>query len=514
MIVGIPEYAPDMPDMPSAASDGTPSSAGTSDTILNVLPLSPVSYGPMGSLSTISAALTARCQGAICINDNSGNVRIFAGDATKLYRSTNGTTFPDVSKVGGYSTASDAQWSYTQFGSRIIATNYVDAPQSYIDGTSTLFSDCITSGLTSLKAKFVATVKDFVVFFNCVDGTFGTNPQRAHWAAINDPTNIPTPGSQAAANALSDFQDVVGTHGRGMGIVGNLGSAHGALFFERAVWRMMYAGMPDVFDFYPAQGAKGLLASGGLLQYGPLAFYPAEDGFYAFDGSNPVPIGKNKIDRFFLADVNYSYLDRMSSAVDSKRGLCLWSYVGAGATSGVPNRVLIFSPFLNRWTVTDAGAINAEYLIRAATFGVTLEGLDAYGTLETLPYSLDSNIWTGGGSALGAFDSAHKFGYFDGTSLAATIDSSDAELIPGRQTMVNKVRPLVDSTGATIATCSRNALADTKTYSTDGAQERDGTVATRGRGRYMRFRTKIPAGTAWTQFSGVDIENASPIGMD
>ena len=47
------------------------------------------SYRPWKSIQTSSGnALTARCQGAATFKDDSGNVFIFAGDATKLYKKT------------------------------------------------------------------------------------------------------------------------------------------------------------------------------------------------------------------------------------------------------------------------------------------------------------------------------------------------------------------------------------------------------------------------------------------
>lgn len=503
MIVPVAEFAPDMPDFP----------ATTTDVAFNVVPSTPVSYGPCPSLQAFSTALTARCQGAIEMADNSGNVRVFAGDVSKLYRSTTGASFSDVSKGGGYSLAADQQWRFTQFGQRIIATDYADNIQSYVEGTSSLFADMITSGQTDLKARFVATVKDWVVFLNTSDGTNGAQPQRVWWSAINDPTSFPTPGTQAAANVLSDFQDNVGPHGRGMGIVGNLGSANAGVFYERAVFRMVYSGLPDIFDFAPAEGARGLLASGSLVQQGPIAFYFGEDGVYAFDGSSSRAIGKNKIDKFLLNDLQFTYLDRVSGAVDPKRGLIVWAYPGVGAVNGVANRLLFYSPFLDRFSITDVGAINAEYLIRGASFGKTLEQLDSFGTIDSLAYSLDSSVWTGGVSVLAGFDSSHKFGYFDGSNLAATVDTQDGELVPGRQCMVNFLRPLVDVSSATVATAARDRIADTVTYSSAVAIARAGTCPVRARGRYHRARIQVPAGASWTHISGVDTQEVQPLGI-
>lgn len=144
MIIPIAEFAPDQPDIPS----------NSSDTIYNVLPLTANCYAPLPSLQPYSGALASRCQGAVSIQDNAGAVRVFAGDATKLYRLTSASTTPaNVSKAALYTAPSTGMWSFAQFGNRVIATDYNDAPQSYVEGSSALFADLIATGVTTLKAK-------------------------------------------------------------------------------------------------------------------------------------------------------------------------------------------------------------------------------------------------------------------------------------------------------------------------------------------------------------------------
>jgi len=482
MIIPISEFAPDQPDVPST----------TSDTIYNVLPITPQSYGAMPSFQAYSSAITARPQGSISAIDATGSVRVFVGDAKKLYRITSASVTPaDVSIAAGYTTADNDIWSFTQFGTRVIATNFTDPPQSYVEGTSTLFANMISSGVTSLKAKIVSTVKEFIVFGNTTDAVNGNCPQRVHWSAVNDPTNFPTPGTQAAANALSDFQDNLGIHGILKGIAGNLGSADAGIFYERAVYRMIYSGQPDIFNFIPAEGATGLLASGGLTQSGPIAYYCGENGFNAFDGSQSRPIGKHKIDRFFYTDADSTYLNRMTSAVDPQRGLLIWSYAGIGNVSGQPNRLLIYSPYLDRWTATETGEQNISCLVRGATFNKTLEALDSFGTVDSLPFSMDSPAWSGGKSLLSGFDSTKKFGYFNGANLSPNVVTSDIELIQGRTSQVSKLRPLADNTGVITSIASRYRVQDNIVYGDNSVLEPNGSSSVRSSGRYHRFKQTI-----------------------
>jgi hypothetical protein len=63
-------------------------------------------------------------------------------------------------------------------------------------------------------------------------------------------------------------------------------------------------------------------------------------------------------------------------------------------------------PSLQPLVATEASTVQIEYVLRGATFGKTLEQLDAYGTIENLPYVLDSPVWAGNRSILAAFDTS------------------------------------------------------------------------------------------------------------
>jgi hypothetical protein len=285
----------------------------------------------------------------------------------------------------------------TLFGQRIIATNFIDPPQSYVMGSSALFADLISSGLTSLKGRYAAVVRDWLVFGNTTDGTYGPQPQRVHWSAIDDPTNFPTPATAGAAAVQSDFDDLVGDAGWVQGIVGNLGTADGAVFQERAVVRMVYIGPPAIFAFTPAEGVRGTPAPGSIVQDGALAYYLGEDGFYVFNGSASQPIGVDRVDKTFLADLDQSYFYRIEGAVDPINKQIWWAYPGSGHSGGNPNRIIVYDRARDRWTITDANDVQVETLLRGLTPGYSLDTLDSLSSsIDALTLSLDSRIYTGG----------------------------------------------------------------------------------------------------------------------
>ena len=84
------------------------------------------------------------------------------------------------------------------------------------------------SDLVSLKAKYIAVIRDFVVAgYDRKSGTVYN--QRVKWSGINDSSTW-TP-SQATQ---SGFQDIVGSHGNFQAIVG--GESAGELYFLKRLF--------------------------------------------------------------------------------------------------------------------------------------------------------------------------------------------------------------------------------------------------------------------------------------
>lgn len=495
-------YTPDQPDYNNPGSD----------VVWNVLPRTDQSYAPWPSLQTVGGALNARCQGAYAMQDNAGNVRLFYGDAQNLYRQTPASSTPaNVSRLvgGNYATGSTERWEMALYGQRVIATNFADAPQSYIEGTSANFSPLIVSGQTDLKARHLGIIKDWVFFGNTTDGTYGVQPQRVWWSAIDDPTNFPLPGTATAAAQQSDFQDLVGDQGWIQAIVGNLGTADGAVFQERGVWRVTYQGPPAIFDFHIAEGVRGTPAPGSVVQVSNIVYYLGEDGFYAFNGTNSQPIGFQKIDKTFFNDLDQSYFYRITSAVDAINKIVYWAYPGVGHSGGNPNRVLAYHWALDRWTHSAVNDIQLEVLLRALTFGYTLEQLDNINpNLDLLTPSLDSRVWTGGRMILGAVDTSHRLAYFTGDNLAPQVQTSEQEAIPQRRALVNRVRPQVDGGTPSVSIGVRNLPTDTTvTYGTAVAMDANGNCNVRANGRYFRALITLPAASSFTHIQGVSFQD-------
>lgn len=482
-----------LPDLPDYQNPGV-------TVAKNVTPFG-ASYKQFPSLVNYSNALTASCKGAIKSRDSGGNAKNFAGDATKLYK-LGSAAWSDVSKVGGYSTATDGRWEFTLFGSEIIATNFADTMQTFNIESSSVFAD-VTG--TPPTARHIATVRDFLVVGNTNDVSDGSVPYRIRWPGVGT-TNSWT----VSATTQSNYKDLYGEGGWVQRIIGG---EYGVIFQERSIWRMTYVGSPVIFQFDKIEDNKGTPAPGSVIKIGNYIAYLGIDGFYIFDGNQSIPIGFNQVDKTFYNEVDQNYLYNVSAAVDPTNQIIYWSYPATGNTGGRPNKILMYNYSANaekRWSFAEQ---ELELIFSYAAEGYTLDSLDTVSTnIDTLSPSLDSRFWTGSVSNLSAFTSSHKLASFTGTALDAAIETGEYQLNEGYRTVVNLVRPLVDGSSSTVSVQigTRNTLAETVTWGMASSVQSDGDAPVRSEARYHRARVNISGG--FTHAQGIEILESSATG--
>jgi hypothetical protein len=478
------EWRPDMPALSQWSRSAT-----------NVVP-DLESYRPLNALATVSNALTARAQGAAWFRGTGGAVKMFAGDATKLYL-LSGATWSDVSKAATtYAPGADGMWRFTQFGSLAIAVNGVDAPQKFDLAAGTNFADL---GGSPPVGTYIATVREFVVM-----GKIGSTPQRVQWSPYNNAEG--TWGSVAATQA--DYQDLP----EGGNVTGLVGGEVGVVFSENAVWRMAYEAPPTVFRFDKIANDIGCSVPGSVAGIGDMAFFLHKSGFYMVQGAQQLkPIGYGKVDRTFWAEFDETNQSRCSAAIDPVRGLYVFAYPANGS-NGTPNRLLIYNWRADKWARAE---VTCEIVFGGVSqTSVTLEGLDAYGTLETLPYSLDSSYWSGAVSLLlFAFYTDHKSGSFSGATLEAILETAEFNPGGGTRAYVRGLRPLIDGGSPYITLGSRDTQQDGVTYGNEVGLTSAGTAPVLRSGRYFRAKARIPAGDTWTHAQGIDDLDVRKSGM-
>jgi hypothetical protein len=452
----------------------------------NVVPLT-AGYGPLPSAVNISNAAAQPLNSAFAGRFSTATT-LFAGGATRLYKyDISNLNIVDVSKLDtgspvDYGTTTG--WDFTQFGNAIIAANGADKLQVWVSGISTNFDDLATNAPT---AKYVTVVRDFVVAANET-----SNPNRVYWSDINDETDW-TPG----VNSQSDTQDIPD----GGNIQGITGGEFGLIFLERAVVRMAYIGSPLFFQFDTISRKLGCYEPNSIVQYGNISWFLADDGFYQCDGQNVSPIGVERVDKFFFNDADQSKISQMSAAVDPINKIVVWCYPNNSET----NSLLIFNWQINRWS---RGITSATSVASLASAGVTLEGLDAYGSIDDLGISLDSRQLLGGKLVLGGIQN-DKLVTFSGANMSPEIRTGDI-VLGDQNSLMRLARPQIDNGSASVAVASRLRLDGTISYGPNVPASSENRVPLRSVGRYHRLRV-IPSGD-WQHAVGVDYD-IEPVGV-
>lgn len=460
----------------------------------NVIP-SLTGYRSFRSLGALSGAASNKIIGMCAAKNDAGAAALYVGDSGKLYRmDASDSSLTDKSKSGGYSTSADDRWRFAQFGETLIATNYDDPPQVATVAGAAVFADL---GGSPPKGKFLAVARDQVVMANTNDAVDGVKPYRIWWSGINSAT------SWTSGTDLSDYQDVVDA-GACTGLVG--GENFIALF-ERALVVGNFVGAPAIYTIQRVQGKRGCSVPGSVTGIGSgLVFFLADDGFYMLRGSEITPIGAEKVNHWFLDRFAVASKENVVSGIDPIHQNVVWAYPSVESADGENDEILIYNYYLNRWSYAVEACTDIAQLFTA---GYTLDQLDNIsGSLDALPASLDDGIYQGGSFFFaGAADK--KVSSFTGDTLAATIETGEFSVAPGRHSLVNNVVPYLaakqgQSPTATASVGSRSRQIDQPVFTEASSLNAAGYCPTRSAGAYHRIRLSVTGD--WDTAQGVDVD--------
>jgi hypothetical protein len=346
-----PEWRPDVSDYQGASSL----------TIQNVLPRGD-GYGPFPDFNALSQALPAVCRGYFFARNADGSIATFAGTATRLYRLNNiNFGWTDVSAGGGpYASLSAAfNWQFVQFNNFVIAVQQSVAPQVFDLTSSAAFANL---GGAPPQASYVAVINRFVVLSGLL-----SFPYRVQWSGLNATSTWDN------VTAQSNFQDLA-DGGLTRGVAG--GDQYGIVFQDSAIRSMTFnPGSPMVFDILKISSSDGMFAPYSAVNAGGQTYFCSTQGFKTIaPGGAPVPIGKEKFDRAFFADVDQANPQLIIGAADPKGPRIFWAYKSLAGAAGLFDKIIIYDWMLQRATLV---LMNGEYLATLAKPGLTLESLDA-----------------------------------------------------------------------------------------------------------------------------------------
>lgn len=460
------EWLPDQPGV-----------VGALTTAKNCYPRA-IGYGPFPSEVDYSQAASENLNNVVAARDSSGNTKIFAGGASKLFR-LDSVDF-SLDDVSGTAYTTNDRWRFTQFGNSLIAANGSQKLQRYDMTTTVNFADLSSDAPT---AKYITVVRDFVVA-----GSPTGYPNRVQWSGINNENTW-----TSSATTQADYQDIPD----GGVVQGITGGEFGLILMDRSIHRMTYAGTPLIFQFDNISRNRGCYEPSSVIQWQGVTYFLSDDGFYACDGQNIVDIGAEKVNRFFFDDMVESRINEMSAAVDPSKNLVMWGYPAINNAY----KILVYHVSTKRWSVVET---TVSRIAASSTPSYTLEALDNFNaSLDAISISLDSRTWLGGKLQLAGVKDA-KIITFSGAAKSAQIDTSDLET-NFVKSMITLVRPIVDNGSATISVASRQLLNETVTYGSSSAADSENRVGVRSFGRYHRVRTE-PSGANWSAAIGVDIE--------
>lgn len=477
------EYKPDLSDY----------EAQTGRNVLNVVPRGD-GYGPFPSLTALSQSLGAQCRGAFAAYKTDGSVVVFAATATDLWL-LNNTTYgwSKVSLGGGPYAAISAtdNWQFVQFNNLVIAVQANVAPQVFDISSSAAFANLAGN---PPQARYVDIVGRFVVLTGLL-----SNPNRVQWSGLND---VNGPNSWTAGVNSSDSQDLAdGGFCRGIA-----GGETGVILQDTIIRRMVYLpGDPRVFQIQKIAEGLGIYGPSSLVRSGSSIFFYSLKGYHRVDpGGVPVPIGRERVDRTFAADLDATNPQLFQGYADPRTSRVIWAY--RSVNSSGPNqfdKALCYDQVLDKFTPLQ---ISGEFLFKMSQPGITLEAVDTLigSNLDLITQSFDS-LSTVIVPELAAFSTDHKSSFFRGPNLEATLETAEQGTDGRRIKLKVGFRPVTDAPAVYGSASRRENL---QAVAQAGVERLVNAVTGLCNlmvdTRYSRFKCRIPAGTVWSFVNGVE----------
>jgi hypothetical protein len=424
----------------------------------------------------ISAGLTADAfevsasVGGAAINTSS------AGSGTHSYTNF----YSDVSSTD--------QWQFAQFGSNVIAVQANSSPQVYDLASSAAFADL---GGSPPTARYVTVVGRFLVLNGLV-----SNPTRVFWSDLDGIT------TWTAGTGFSNYVDLPD----GGVVRGVAGGEFGLVFQESVIRRMVFVpGAKPAFQLERVTEDMGLLGPYSIARASEKVFFVSQHGFHEYSpGAGLQNIGKERVDRTFLASVDVGGLQYLFGTSDPSNTRVYWAYRSSGS-SGAFDKILIYDYELKRWS--PPLSINGEYLSTLVRPGVTLENVDTlFGSnIDTLSLASLDAIQAALTSKVAAMDLTHKLGFFDGANLEAVLETPEQSL-DGRRVRVRGLEPRTDAPTVYGSVRFRDSAQALLSQTTETLVNTQGICPQNIDTKLARARARIPAAETWTSIMGVEAD--------
>lgn len=433
------------------------------------------------------APIPSECRGAFSGTTENGTDFIVAGtdsnSASPVLSVIFGSVLDwiDASPSAALSTfVSDGKWDFAQYGDKIIAVAKGIDPQVIDLSTTPSAGSFSNLGSGASQASCCAVFKNFAILGNLVgvDGNpggnavaVGTRSNAIHWSAIGDVESWPVLGQDAATNVQSDWQLLDGNGGEVTAIVP--GGEYCAVFQERALWRLDYVGLPNVFSLRLVEGSLGCSVERTAVAVNNVIYFLSNQGFMAFDGASVKSIGSDRVD-----DTVIQLLDRVNTAnvfaTHNAESHCVFWTIQT--SEAYPDSIYAYQYEINRWFEIESGS-DYQCIFSALEPNVA-------GSLDSLPYSalkldsttggedttlqnsnLDALGVSNGKTVLGFFDSSNSLRTFSDfeNSLDMSFETGEFEIPDSARAVVSHIRPLFEGSLTNVTVSGRNSVLEEKT---------------------------------------------------
>jgi len=455
------------------------------------------SYKPIPSLQPFTGGTLPGLISVTAARKTTGEWAIYGGTTTKLYQFVFFTGWTDISRtVGGpYNVPAGEVWSFAPFGKYLYAVATGNAMQRIdVDGGG----NAIDAPGSPPMAHNVKQLGDFLVL-----GGLDSNRRKLRWCSIDDPSAW-VPGINLCDE--QEFPD-------GGPVQGVTGDTIGFVLQDRAIRSMQF--LPSdtafVFNFSRILTDKGSVSEFGFISVGGIAYFLAEDGFYAINPQGQLsPIGQDKVNEWFLANSDIGRRNLVQCFAANKPYI-VWPYHSNSATP-LYDKIIIYDWSQQKW---GKGSFSAFIWAMMATISLDLDttGSEAGDALlDSTAMSLDSFAYVGGRPIACAVDASGTLASLTGPPMPATLETAEVHLVPGQRAYVSEVYPLIDgAVNALVTAGTRERLQDDVVWGNPTPLEITGSASLLSSSRLHRFRVQTLGGEPWTHAEGVQVE-AQPDG--
>lgn len=463
------------------------SNAGVSANVRNVLMRKDetgVAYGPHPSLAipASATALPAAPLGGAAVVLRSGAKKVFVGTAATVQEMSNSFTWTEIDN--GYAVPDGDKWSMRQFGAFLVMSNTVDGLLAYNVETPAGLN--AVSGAPAFRSIFVA----FDCLFGCVsddDTLLFRN------SAPNDHTNWSTAG--AGYQPLADGEALMGG--------GEISQGYAIVLQRKAVQLLSRTGDRKIFSRVKLEDGTGSVNPWGIVGAKGALYFCDTDGFKRASQSGVEAIGQDKVNRTFIEELAGS-LDGIEGAYDAANQRIVWRYQTVGESATLFTSIMAYDLRLGEFVPIDTSTTG---LFSMASPGYTADNASAIGNVDTVPYGPDSRFWVGGEEGLLGINGDYKAGFFNGTGLAAEVET--ATLVSRTSDVTTRVTVITDAENATVSMGARERLADEVTYADAETMTDTGSTGVRSSGKLQSAKVNVAAAEDWSFIRGVRFDEVA-----